>query len=50
MCLEITYSTIAKYPEISFDALKLAKMKNPVFFKKLASQESCDNSKILKTY
>ena len=25
MCLEITYSAIAKYPE------KLAKMKNPVF-------------------
>ena len=45
MCLEITYSTIAKYPEISFDVLKLAKMKNPVFFKKLASQKSCDNSK-----
>ena len=50
ICLEITYSAIAKYPEIFFDALKLVKMKNPIFFKKLASQKSmCEYLKMFKT-
>ena len=31
MCLEIAYSVIAKYPEIFFNALKLTKIKNPIF-------------------
>ena len=37
MCLEITYSAIAKYPETFLMHQKLAKMKNPTFLKKLAS-------------
>ena len=33
MCLEVTYSAIAKYPDIFFDALKTGQNKNPIFFK-----------------
>ena len=51
MCLEITYSAIAKYPEIFFDALKTGQMKNPIFFKKLTSEKSmCNYLKIFKIY
>ena len=31
MCLETKDSVVAKYPENVFGALKLAKMKNPIF-------------------
>ena len=41
ICLEITYSAIAKYPEIFFDALKVVKMKNPIFLRNWHPRNPC---------
>ena len=50
MYLEITYSIMAKYPEIFFDAFKTAQNEKSYIFKKLASQKSmCNYLKIFKT-
>ena len=39
MCLEITYSAIAKYPEIFFDALKTGQNEKSYIFQEIGFPE-----------
>ena len=39
MCLEITYSAIAKYPEFCFDALKTSQNKKSYIFQEIGIPE-----------
>ena len=39
MCLEITYSTIAKYPEIFFDAWKTGQNEKSYIFQEIGIPE-----------
>ena len=39
MCLEITYLTIAKYPEIFFDAFKTGQNEKSDIFQEIGIQE-----------